>query len=131
MIQGIGLDIVELKRIEKLFHRKPTVVDRILTSREKERLQTLSPRRQVEYISGRFAAKEAFAKALGTGIGADCAFTDIDVLSDERGAPYILFKGKKEHAFITITHTETVAAAQVIRMKGEQENDVSSDGNIN
>ena len=118
MIQGIGLDIVELERIEQVCQRNPRFIDRVLTLREKERYKTLSARRQIEYLSGRFAAKEAFAKALGTGIGTHCAFTDIEVLNDQQGAPYLLFKGKKVNAFITITHTNTVAAAQVIRVEG-------------
>lgn len=118
MIQGIGLDVVELERIERVCQRNPKFVDRILTPQEKERYYTLSSRRQIEYLSGRFAAKEAFAKALGTGIGTHCAFTDIEVLNDQQGAPYLLFKGEKVNAFITITHTNTVAAAQVIRVEG-------------
>lgn len=129
MIQGIGLDIVELDRIREICNRKRTFVDRILTPREKERFEQLSLKRQIEYMSGRFAAKEAFAKALGTGIGAHCAFTDIEVLNDRQGAPYILFKGKKEQVFITITHTRTVAAAQVIRIGGMKNDELSPDRN--
>ena len=69
---------------------------------------------RIEFLSGRFAGKEAFAKAKGTGIGATCNFVDIEILPDGSGKPELYFKGCPVSGFISITHTQTVAAAQVI-----------------
>ena len=64
MIVGIGIDIVELKRIRKINKRQKKFVDRILTPFEKEIINRLTEKRQIEFLAGRFAAKEAFAKAV-------------------------------------------------------------------
>lgn len=117
MIAGIGLDIIELKRIEKLNNRLKRFRLRILTLEETEIYEALSGHRRTEFLAGRFAGKEAFAKARGTGIGATCNFTDINILPDDSGKPEIYFKGSPVTGFISITHTQTVAAAQVILLK--------------
>lgn len=114
MIAGIGLDIVELERIAKLDARSDKFRLRILVEEELASYETLALHRRTEFLAGRFAAKEAFAKALGTGIGAACRFEDIAVLPDESGKPVLYFKGKSADGFVSITHTQTVAAAQVI-----------------
>ena len=75
LIKGIGLDIVELERVEKLMRHTQRFQQRILSEREQDLFNTLSPSRQIEFVAGRFAAKEAFSKALGTGIGKDCHFS--------------------------------------------------------
>ena len=76
--------------------------------------ESLSGHRKTEFLSGRFAGKEAFAKARGTGIGATCNFTDVEILPDSNGKPNLYFKEAVVTGFISITHTKTVAAAQVI-----------------
>ncbi|PYZ95479.1 holo-ACP synthase [Alteribacter lacisalsi] len=118
MIRGIGLDIVETARIRKLYERKPAFARRILTSSELDRFETLTSARRIEYLAGRFAAKEALAKALGCGIGKDLSFQDAEILSDERGKPsvYLTRHGMKTEGMlhVSITHTGTAAAAQVI-----------------
>ncbi|MEE1130011.1 MAG: holo-ACP synthase [Caryophanon sp.] len=116
MIKGIGLDITELARIEKIATRTPKFIARILTPREQALYDTLSAHRKVEFLAGRFAAKEAYAKANGTGIRAGCEFTDIEVLPDDLGAPTLYFKGERSNGFVSITHSEQYAAAQVILM---------------
>ncbi|MFC5588080.1 holo-ACP synthase [Sporosarcina soli] len=114
MIAGIGLDIVELNRIAQLDSRSPKFRFRILTEQELEIYEVLSSQRRIEFLAGRFAGKEAFSKAKGTGIGAECNFTDISILPAESGKPLIYFKGEEVAGHISITHTKTVAAAQVI-----------------
>ena len=69
MISGIGIDIVELSRIRRIYLRQQKFVDRILTVNEKEIFYNLTEDRKTEYLAGRFAAKEAFSKAIGTGLG--------------------------------------------------------------
>lgn len=117
MIKGIGLDITELSRIEKITQRTARFIDRILTVREQQVYAQLSQKRQIEFLAGRFAAKEAYAKANGTGIRAGCEFLDIEVLNDELGAPQLFFKGERTNGFVSITHSEQYAAAQVILMQ--------------
>lgn len=117
MIKGIGIDIVEISRIEKILNRQPKLIDRILTSDEKEIFLRLGEKRKTEWLAGRFSAKEAFAKAYGTGIGSKFSFLDISILSDEHGKPVV------KHSFevkvhLSITHTEAYAAAHVIIEEG-------------
>lgn len=119
LIKGIGLDIVELERVEKLMRHTQRFQQRILSEREQDLFNTLSPSRQIEFVAGRFAAKEAFSKALGTGIGKDCSFQQIEILKNDAGAPVLWFNKKELSSLVTITHTRTVAAAQVVLLKGD------------
>lgn len=113
MIKGIGMDIVEIQRIQKLVEKQPKFIDRILTESEIVKFMSLSYSRQVEFLAGRFAAKEAFAKAVGTGIGTELSFRDIEIMYDERGKPFI-HKPFKDGVHLSITHCHSYAAAQVI-----------------
>lgn len=114
MIKGVGLDIIELERIQKLASRSPKFYRRILTGAEIDYYEQAIPSRQVEFLAARFAVKEAFAKAMGTGIGKQCSFHDIEVVKTESGAPYLLFQNEQANALVSITHTRDYAAAQVI-----------------
>ncbi|MFC2947785.1 holo-ACP synthase [Virgibacillus sediminis] len=115
MIKGIGLDIVDLERISRSLQRGSRLAERVLTPKEKKRFMEMgNPRRKVEFLAGRFAAKEALAKAAGTGIG-KLSFQHIEVSSDKGGAPAIRAKGYEDSKlFISITHSKDYAAAQVI-----------------
>ncbi|WP_068676135.1 holo-ACP synthase [Oceanobacillus sp. Castelsardo] len=114
MIKGIGIDIIELERIQKSI-KNERFVDRILTKKEKDLYLTLkNKKRRIEFVAGRFAAKEAVAKALGTGIG-KLSFQHIEVLPNELGAPIIEVQGlEKEKIFLSITHSKSYAVAQVV-----------------
>ena len=117
MIAGIGIDLVELDRIDSLVKRQPDFVNRILTTKEISRYETLSNHRQIEFLAGRFSAKEAFAKAMGTGIGETVSFLDIEVLPDEKNKPIMqsaLFNG---FIHVSISHSKAYAIAQVILEK--------------
>lgn len=115
MIQGIGIDIVELKRIERLMMKTDRFIKRTLTEKEGNEYAALrSNRRKVEYLAGRFAAKEAFAKATGTGIG-ELQFTDIEILTLQSGAPSLYVSGYETNRLhLSISHSEQYAVAQVI-----------------
>lgn len=113
MIKGIGLDIVEIERILDICKRQPRFPLRILTTKELEVYEQLSEQRKMEYLAGRFAAKEAYAKAYGTGIGNQLSFLDIETAYDQNGKP-IIVKPRREKVYLSITHTRTIAAAQVI-----------------
>lgn len=113
MISGIGIDIVEISRIKELALRQKKFVDRILTLNEKKKYDRLPAHRKDEFLAGRFAAKEAFAKALGTGIGKECSFHDIEIVNDESGKPRIV-KPFREGVHLSISHSKEYAVAQVI-----------------
>jgi holo-[acyl-carrier protein] synthase len=86
MIYGIGTDIVEVSRIEDSLDRfGETFAQRILT--EREWLDFEQSQIKARFIAKRFAAKEAFAKALGTGLRAPAAFGNIGVAHDDLGKP--------------------------------------------
>jgi holo-[acyl-carrier protein] synthase len=114
MITGIGLDVTEIEKIQTIHSRTTKFVERILTLNEIKKFSSLSEHRQIEFLAGRFAAKEAFAKALGTGIGKECSFQDIEILANELGKPILHFNEQAVNGFVSITHTKQFAAAQVV-----------------
>lgn len=113
MIKGIGLDVIEKDRIKSLLEQQPRFISRVLTNSEQLEFQQVGTKRKVEWLAGRFAAKEAFAKALGTGIGSQLSFQDITISNAASGQP-IIKQPTGIHAHLTITHTREIAAAQVI-----------------
>ncbi|MBO0470595.1 holo-ACP synthase [Enterococcus sp. DIV0242_7C1] len=113
MIKGIGIDMVELSRIEKIITRKSSFVNRVLTENEQALFEELPHKRQVEFLAGRFACKEAFSKAWGTGIGA-VGLQDIEILKEKNGAPKVTKSPHDGQVFVSISHTETSAVAQII-----------------
>lgn len=117
MIRGIGLDIVEITRIRKANDMSARFKERILTPKELEIFEQLKSRRQLEFLAGRFSAKEAYSKANGTGLGRECKLQDIEVLPNEHGKPELFFKGKVVNGYVSITHSHEYAAAQVILMQ--------------
>lgn len=126
MIYGIGIDIIETERI-RLVSQKPSFLEKVFTCEERELF--LKSRNSVQMIAGRFAAKEAVSKALGTGIG-KIGWHDIEVLQDSYGKPYVKLHGRAtelfksisgEKIFLSITHVRSLAAAQAVVEKSEQE----------
>lgn len=113
MIYGIGIDLVEIKRIQAIYQRQKKIVDRILTHEEQLKFHSFNnEKRKIEFLAGRFACKEAFSKALGTGLGKSISFTDIYCYNDELGKPRIDHEGFQVH--VSITHTENYAMSEVI-----------------
>ena len=95
MIIGIGTDIVEIERIRGVLSRKgESFVKRILTPAEQ--MQFESKKDQSRFLAKRFAAKEAAAKALGTGFRQGVSWQDFEVLNDELGRPQLFSSGKAE-----------------------------------
>ena len=113
MIVGHGIDIEALASIQNAVKKRKGFAQRVLTDKEMERFSSLKGRRQIEYLAGRWSAKEAFSKALGTGIG-KLGFQDLEILNNERGAPYFSkspFSGK---VWLSISHTDQFVTASVI-----------------
>ena len=120
MIIGIGNDIVELARLEQAVKRGgEAFLKRVYTANE-----LAEGHLRLEYLGGRWAAKEAAAKALGCGIGAGCAFTDIEISGSPSGAPVLKctapavaalaehHRGLRWH--VSISHEHAYAVATVI-----------------
>lgn len=113
MIIGTGIDMIELTRIKRVVSHQPRFPERVLTPFEHKRFQSLSGNRRFEYLAGRFAAKEAMAKALGVGIGAELSWHDMEIKSDEKGKPF-LTSPYHYLCHLSISHTKEHAVAQVI-----------------
>ncbi len=122
-----GIDLAECERIGQLLERHPDrFTDRILTPAERENAKKYKD--PVPHITGRFAAKEAILKALGTGWRGQIAWTDMEILNDASGCPSAKLSGECacvaerlgiERMLISITHTKQFAAASAIAVSDE------------
>ncbi|MDR2051656.1 MAG: holo-[acyl-carrier-protein] synthase [Deltaproteobacteria bacterium] len=120
MIIGIGLDLVEISRIGRLYGRfGRSFAGRILRAEELREL----PEAPAAFLAARFAAKEAAVKALGTGFSRGIYFRDIRVCRQEGGKPGLILSGAALERFremggtrlhLTLTHSRDNAAAVVI-----------------
>ncbi len=117
MIAGIGIDLLEIKRIREILSDNKDFPKRILTEKEYAHFLNLSKHRQVEFLSGRFAAKEAFSKAYGSGIGKELSFLDLEILPDNQNKP-IFYTNKYEGIIhLSISHSAEYVVAQVVLEK--------------
>ncbi len=119
---GIGLDLVEIDRFRSILERSgEKFLERVFTAGE--RAYCLAAKDPAPSLAARFAAKEAVAKAFGTGIGEAMAMREIEVVRTESGAPEIRLHGTAAataqargvtQIWLSLTHTATTAAAQVV-----------------
>lgn len=93
MIYGIGTDITEIKRIERATIRNKNFINKLFTKNEVEAWEKKNF--NIEFIAGRFAAKEAISKALGTGIRG-FNFKDIEIINNKLGKPKVILKPRAE-----------------------------------
>jgi holo-[acyl-carrier protein] synthase len=122
MIIGSGIDLAEIGRIQQSVERYGyRFLDRVFTAAEQA--YCLPKRNAAESLAARFAAKEAGAKALGTGIGYGVRWLEIEVVREPSGRPTIQFRGRAAeiaerlgvvHAALSITHTASLAMASVV-----------------
>ena len=122
MIVGSGIDIVEIGRIQQsMDHHGKRFLDRVFTAAEQA--YCLSKRNSAESLAARFAAKEAGAKALGTGISYGVSWLEIEVVREPSGRPTLRFQGRAAQvaerlgvarAAVSITHTANLAMASVV-----------------
>ena len=94
MIFGIGTDLVQVDRIQKSL-QSPTFFSRVFGPQEQAFLQGLAEKRRAESAAACFAAKEAFLKACGKGLGG-FALADIQALRKESGAPWYALRGEAQ-----------------------------------
>jgi holo-[acyl-carrier protein] synthase len=122
MILGVGIDIIEVARIESSYAKfGERFLERILHPNEVR--YCLSHRAPGPFLAARFAAKEAISKAFGTGIGAQLGWQDMEVARKESGEPFVilhdrgneLMKARRASTLrISLSHTQNYAAAVAI-----------------
>lgn len=122
MILGIGIDIIEVARIQASFEKfGERFINRILHPDEIG--YCLSHQRPAPFIAARFAAKEAISKAFGTGIGSQLGWHDMEVRRKDSGEPYVILHGGGQtllaarggaRVFLSLSHTQTYAAAVAV-----------------
>lgn len=123
MILGTGVDIIEISRIEGVLDRHgDRFLNRVFIQDELKDYREGS-QRSVQQLAGRFAAKEAFMKALGTGLTQGVSWRDISVLSKPTGAPYLKLTGRADElaglrqvkaTHVSISHSREYAVAMVV-----------------
>jgi holo-[acyl-carrier protein] synthase len=126
MIVGSGIDLVEIGRVQRSIDRYgQRFLDRVYTAAEQA--YCLRKRKSAESFAARFAAKEAGAKALGTGISHGVNWLEIEVAREPGGRPTLQFHGRAaefvarlgaRHAALSVTHTAELAMASVVLEDG-------------
>ena len=122
MIVGLGVDITEVDRLKAAIGRRgDAFLRRVFTSAEREYCERF--KNKFERYAGRFAAKEAAMKALGTGWRSGVRWQDLEIVRERSGRPTMALSGEAgkiakrlgvKRIALSITHTETQALAQVI-----------------
>lgn len=116
MIKGLGNDIIEIKRIEEVIERQgQKFLDRLFTIEEQN--YCLKHLQSGRHFAGRFAAKEAILKALGTGLRDGISWLDFEILNNEQGKPVVHLSKSLQSKFnnptllISISHSKDYATA--------------------
>ncbi|WDF55483.1 holo-ACP synthase [Mucilaginibacter sp. KACC 22063] len=118
MITGLGTDIVEVDRMEQSILRANGFREMVFSAHEIQYCERMA--NKYEHYAARFAAKEAFFKALGTGWKSGTSFNEIEVFNDANGKPEIRLLGQSAEAvgpvriLVSLTHVQSMAAATVI-----------------
>ena len=122
MIFGIGLDLLNMTRVERLFDRYgDRFVEHVLT--DEESIQFRTARRKIHYLATRFSGKEAIAKALGTGLRSPVTLHSISIISSEIGKPDLFFDIKLKQylddnrigpIFVSFSHEGDMLSAYAI-----------------
>jgi holo-[acyl-carrier protein] synthase len=124
MILGVGIDAVRIDRLKE-WESKPNVLDRFFHPRELEQILKRG-KGSLQSLAARFAAKEAYGKALGTGLKG-VSLREIRIDTDDLGKPHLLVYGKAKnqlealggkYLFVSLTH-ETEHAIAVVVIEGE------------
>ena len=122
MILSTGIDIVEVYRIAQTIERTPRFAERVFTVAERDYCDSKGAAAAQSY-AGRFAAKEAFLKALKTGWRGKITWHDMEILPDDQGVPVLNISGEASTLFdatgatrahLSISHTAEHAVAQII-----------------
>ena len=121
MIIGIGIDLVKIDRIDKAGNSRSGFLERVFTEREREYCSR--QKYPAQHFAGRFAAKEAVLKAIGTGWSAGVKWTDMEVLHGDGGGPVVNISGRVKdlmdlkgvkQILLSYSHDEGYAVAHVV-----------------
>jgi holo-[acyl-carrier protein] synthase len=121
MIVGLGTDMIEVERVANKIGKEIGFRELIFTKNEIDYCEKKT--NKFEHYAARFAAKEAFLKALGTGWITGTAFNEIDIRNDENGKPFIELAGETlltsksigiTNIFVSLTHIKSIASAVVV-----------------
>jgi holo-[acyl-carrier protein] synthase len=112
-VSGVGIDLLEIERLERALERRPRLAERLFTDAERD--YAAGRARPAQHLAARFCAKEAVAKALGL---TAWSFRDVEVVATE-AAPEVRLAGRARaraaelgvRATVSLTHTETTAGA--------------------
>ena len=125
-VVSVGIDMESVSRIRNAIERHgENFLEKVFTPEEIELCETHGNARWASFAA-RWAAKEAFSKALGTGIGAKFAMTDVGIVNNTHGAPEFNFSARAQaalrergasRALLSLTHTRELAAAIVVFIK--------------
>jgi holo-[acyl-carrier protein] synthase len=123
-ILGIGNDIIEIERIRKSIDTHGLrLISKLFTTKEQD--YCLRYKDPVPHFAGRFSAKEAVVKALGTGFGEHASWLDIEILNDKNGKPCVYFSNALEKrikgtsVLVSISHCQLYVTACAIWVKAE------------
>ena len=137
-LAGIGVDMLEIARMQHALDERPYFIRRLFT--EDERMYCEHTARPAEHYAGRFAAREAVLKALGLGFGNGVGIGDVSVVRDDSGRPHALLAGRAaevaheqgvREVALSISHTHDVAVANavavtdVVRPKPDEKEDAA------
>lgn len=128
MITGTGIDIVEVNRLRKALERRPRLLERLFS--RAEMAYCSSSRMKFDRLAGRFAAKEAVAKAVGRPL----SWLDVEILNDENGKPNATFGGKAlalmrgTEVLVSISHGKGYAVAHALAVRGERRASETGEG---
>jgi holo-[acyl-carrier protein] synthase len=121
MIVGVGIDLIEVERVAEKIGKKSGFKELVFSKAEIDYCE--SKANKFEHYAARFAAKEAFFKALGTGWKNGTAFNEVEITNDEKGKPALSFLGttaasitemKLGNISVSLSHLKTMASAVVI-----------------
>jgi holo-[acyl-carrier protein] synthase len=127
-VLGIGNDIIEIERIRKSIDTHGLrLISRLFTRKEQD--YCLKHKDPVPHFAGRFSAKEAIVKALGTGFGEHASWLDIEIVNDHHGKPCVSFSNAMEKrlkgtsVLISISHCQLYVTAFAIWLKNDIKRD--------
>jgi holo-[acyl-carrier protein] synthase len=120
-ILGVGVDAVEIDRVRRALERTPSLTQRLFTAREQQHCGAATGRRRTARFAARFAAKEAVAKAFGTGV-VGFSFHDVEIITADNGAPSVVLGAAAQavadaigvttlHVSLSVTRETAVATA--------------------
>jgi len=116
MILGIGVDMIEVARVQKAIERNPRFVDKVFTPGELAYSE--GKKNRFQHLAARFAAKEAFIKAIGHGV----SWTAVEVVNLPSGRPTLTVRDGRDYGFtrshVSLTHLASHAVAVVVLEDG-------------